>query len=65
MVQQAWPTRLLLVRHAESVGNLARDLAESNGEALIDIAPGSAKVAFARDTTRSPKLATCVKPIFA
>jgi broad specificity phosphatase PhoE len=28
----------VLVRHAESVGNLARDLAEANGEALIDIA---------------------------
>ncbi len=28
----------MLVRHAESVGNLARDLAESNGEQLIDIA---------------------------
>ena len=33
-----WPTRLVLVRHAESVGNLARDVAEANGEALIDIA---------------------------
>ncbi len=38
MVQLAWPTRLVLVRHAESVGNLARDVAEANGEALIDIA---------------------------
>ena len=38
MAQQAWPTRLVLVRHAESVGNLARDVAEANGEALIDIA---------------------------
>lgn len=34
----AWPRRLLLVRHAESMGNLARDSAESNGEELIDIA---------------------------
>jgi broad specificity phosphatase PhoE len=38
VVQLAWPSRLLLVRHAESVGNLARDVAEANGEALIDIA---------------------------
>jgi len=34
----AWPQRLTLVRHAESVGNLARVTAESNGEELIDIA---------------------------
>jgi broad specificity phosphatase PhoE len=34
----AWPRRLLLVRHAESVGNLARTSAETNGEELIDIA---------------------------
>ncbi len=33
-----WPRRLLLVRHAESVGNLARTTAEANGEELIDIA---------------------------
>jgi len=38
VAQPAWPTRLVLVRHAESVGNLARDVAEANGEALIDIA---------------------------
>jgi broad specificity phosphatase PhoE len=35
---RATPARLVLVRHAESVGNLARDLAEANGEQLIDIA---------------------------
>jgi broad specificity phosphatase PhoE len=38
MRDHATPARLVLVRHAESVGNLARDLAESNGEQLIDIA---------------------------
>jgi 2,3-bisphosphoglycerate-dependent phosphoglycerate mutase len=38
VTERATPTRLVLVRHAESVGNLARDLAESNGEQLIDIA---------------------------
>lgn len=37
-MESGWPARLLLVRHAESVGNLARDLAEANGEHLIDIA---------------------------
>jgi broad specificity phosphatase PhoE len=33
-----WPRRLLLVRHAESMGNVARNRAEAGGEALIDIA---------------------------
>ena len=33
-----WPAALVLVRHRESVGNVARDLAESGGEMLIDIA---------------------------
>jgi probable phosphoglycerate mutase len=34
----AWPRRIILVRHAESMGNLARVTAEANGEELIDIA---------------------------
>jgi broad specificity phosphatase PhoE len=34
----AWPRRIILVRHAESIGNLARVTAEVNGEELIDIA---------------------------
>jgi broad specificity phosphatase PhoE len=33
-----WPARLTLVRHAESLGNVARLTAESNDEHLIDIA---------------------------
>jgi broad specificity phosphatase PhoE len=33
-----WPRALFLVRHGESAGNVARDLAESNGEEWIDIA---------------------------
>ena len=33
----AWPRRIVLVRHAESRGNLARVAAEANGEELIDI----------------------------
>jgi broad specificity phosphatase PhoE len=32
------PRSLLLVRHAQSAGNVARDHAEANGEELIDIA---------------------------
>src|SRR3954469_15833782 len=33
-----WPRELFLVRHGESAGNVARDLAESSGEEWIDIA---------------------------
>jgi broad specificity phosphatase PhoE len=33
-----WPASLLLVRHGESAGNVARDRAEASGEQLIDIA---------------------------
>jgi probable phosphoglycerate mutase len=36
--EQAWPTRLILVRHGESAGNVARDAAEAAGMALIEIA---------------------------
>ena len=34
----SWPEALLLVRHGESAGNVARDAAEEAGELLIDIA---------------------------
>jgi broad specificity phosphatase PhoE len=33
-----WPSSLWLVRHGESSGNVARDLAEADGQATIDIA---------------------------
>src|SRR5690606_25483788 len=33
-----WPASLWLVRHGESAGNVARDLAEEAGHAMIDIA---------------------------
>jgi broad specificity phosphatase PhoE len=33
-----WPSELLLVRHAESAGNVARDKAEAAGLPIIDIA---------------------------
>jgi 2,3-bisphosphoglycerate-dependent phosphoglycerate mutase len=35
---ERWPASLTLVRHAESIGNVARDLAEARGDAVIDIA---------------------------
>ena len=33
-----WPAELLLVRHAESAGNVARDKAEAAGLDVIDVA---------------------------
>src|SRR3954470_12287969 len=36
--RQRWPAELLLMRHAESVGNVARDLAESSQALTIDVA---------------------------
>ena len=38
LADQAWPDRLWLVRHGESAGNVARDLAEARGLPIIDIA---------------------------
>lgn len=38
MTNQKWPQQIWLVRHGQSAGNVARDLAESNGFELIDIA---------------------------
>jgi probable phosphoglycerate mutase len=35
---QRWPASLLLVRHGESAGNVARETAEASGHHLIDIA---------------------------
>lgn len=43
---ERWPASLTLVRHAESVGNVARDLAESRGDAVIDIAERDMDVAL-------------------
>jgi probable phosphoglycerate mutase len=36
--EQNWPSRLWLVRHGESAGNVARDAAEAAGLSIIDIA---------------------------
>lgn len=36
--QQKWPDRLWLVRHGQSAGNVARELAEAAGHPMIDIA---------------------------
>src|SRR5687767_1839900 len=42
----SWPESLLLVRHGESAGNVARDEAEASGAALIDIAERDMDVAL-------------------
>jgi probable phosphoglycerate mutase len=39
-----WPSRLLLVRHGESAGNVARDAAHAAGRSRIDIADRDADV---------------------
>ena len=36
-MRQRWPSRLWVVRHGESAGNVARDLAHAAGAAMIDI----------------------------
>jgi len=36
-VEQKWPSTLWIVRHGQSVGNVARDAAESAAQPLIDI----------------------------
>lgn len=41
-----WPSRLLLVRHGESAGNVARDAAHAAGSSRIDIAERDADVAL-------------------
>lgn len=52
-----WPSRLLLVRHGESAGNVARDAADAAGSARIDIADRDADVALsARGAEQSSAL---------
>ncbi len=36
-MRQRWPSRLWIVRHGESAGNVARDAAEAARSAMIDI----------------------------
>ena len=38
MTEAIWPSSLLIVRHGESAGNVARDKAEAEGLPMIDIA---------------------------
>ena len=38
MTEAIWPSRLFIVRHGESAGNVARDKAEAEGLPMIDIA---------------------------
>jgi len=42
----AWPSHLVLVRHGESAGNVARDAAEAGGLDLIDVAQRDMDVAL-------------------
>ena len=37
-MRQRWPSRLWIVRHGQSAGNVARDAADAAGHAMIDIA---------------------------
>lgn len=37
MAQEQWPSRLWVVRHGQSAGNVARDVAEAAGQPWIDI----------------------------
>lgn len=43
-VEQKWPDALLVVRHGQSAGNVARDAAEAAGQAVIPIAQRDADV---------------------
>jgi broad specificity phosphatase PhoE len=36
-MRQRWPSRLWIVRHGQSAGNVARDLASAGGQHMIDI----------------------------
>jgi broad specificity phosphatase PhoE len=38
MAEQKWPQQLWIVRHGQSAGNVARDVAEAAGHVMIDIA---------------------------
>jgi broad specificity phosphatase PhoE len=37
-MRQRWPEKLWVVRHGQSAGNVARDLADAAGHSMIDIA---------------------------
>jgi probable phosphoglycerate mutase len=43
-MRRNWPAALWLIRHGESTGNVARDIAESNRAELIDLAERDADV---------------------
>lgn len=36
-MRQRWPSRLWLVRHGQSAGNVARDAAAASGRDMIDL----------------------------
>ena len=37
-MRQRWPEKLWIIRHGQSAGNVARDIAHAGGHAMIDIA---------------------------
>jgi broad specificity phosphatase PhoE len=47
-VASRWPERLYIVRHGESAGNVARDLADASGLGRIDIAGRDVDVALSK-----------------
>lgn len=47
-----WPAELLVVRHGESAGNVARDLAEAAGHPMIEIAERDMDVPLSDDGAR-------------
>jgi broad specificity phosphatase PhoE len=56
-----WPSRLLLVRHGESAGNVARDAAHAAGHSRIDIADRDADVPLSsRGVEQSRALGTWI-----
>jgi 2,3-bisphosphoglycerate-dependent phosphoglycerate mutase len=47
-IVQRWPTKLWIVRHAESAGNVARDAAHAAGGSMIDIEARDVDVPLSR-----------------
>lgn len=54
-VSAQWPARLWVVRHGQSAGNVARDIAESNGAALIDLEHRDADIPLSASASARPR----------
>jgi broad specificity phosphatase PhoE len=59
---QRWPRRLWIVRHGESAGNVARDLAHASGRGIIEIGPRDVDVPL---SPRGEEQATALGKWFA